>query len=282
MSFPDLVWQCGGARFVLGARALVMGILNVTPDSFSDGGRYATTDAAVAGALQMAGEGADILDIGGESSRPGSEPVPEDEQIRRVIPVLRGIRAAGCALPVSIDTTSSAVAAAALEYGANILNDISALRDDPAMARLAADSGAGVVLMHMRGAPKTMQQEPRYEDVAREVREFLDERVRFAVEAGVRLEQICLDPGIGFGKRLDHNLALIRSLADLRTLGRPILLGVSRKAFIGGLTGASDPKDRLEGSLAAGVAGILRGADILRVHDVRPSRLAADVAVALR
>ena len=255
-----------GRRLALD-RPLVMGVLNVTPDSFSDGGRFLEPDAAVKHALEMVEEGADVIDIGAESSRPGAEPVPEEEELRRLIPVVREVFRR-VEVPVSVDTTKAAVARRALDAGAAIINDISALQDDPAMAAVVAEAGAGLVLMHRQGTPKTMQQAPRYGDVVADVREFLRERMQAAGRAGIAADHILLDPGIGFGKNLSHNLALLARLEELRPLGRPILVGVSRKSFIGE---ALDRKagDRLMGTAAAVAAAVLRGARMVRVHDVR-------------
>jgi len=255
-----------GRRLALD-RPLVMGVLNVTPDSFSDGGRFLEPDAAVKHALEMVEEGADVIDIGAESSRPGAEPVPEEEELRRLIPVVREVFRR-MEVPVSVDTTKAAVARRALDAGAAIINDISALQDDPAMAAVVAEAGAGLVLMHRQGTPKTMQQAPRYGDVVADVREFLRERMQAAGRAGIAADHILLDPGIGFGKNLSHNLALLARLEELRPLGRPILVGVSRKSFIGE---ALDRKagDRLMGTAAAVAAAVLRGARMVRVHDVR-------------
>jgi len=256
-----------------------MGILNVTPDSFSDGGRYLDARAAVAWGLEMAAEGADIIDVGGESTRPGALPVAPDEEMARVVPVVREIRKESAAL-ISVDTSKAAVARAALDAGADIINDVSALRFDPDMAGVAADSGAAVVLMHMKGTPETMQVEPRYEDLFAEVRGFLEARADAARSAGVRRDRIIVDPGIGFGKTFAHNIALIEGLGFLDDLGFPVLAGVSRKSFIGKALGAG-PGERLEGSLAAGVLCIERGTHILRVHDVRATRRAADMTDAV-
>jgi dihydropteroate synthase len=257
-----------------------MGIVNVTPDSFSDGGKYFDPSRAVAHGEQMARDGADIVDIGGESTRPGARAVSADEEISRVLPVIRGLRAK-ISLPISIDTTKSEVARAALDEGADVVNDISALGFDPAMAPLVAREKAPIVLMHMQGTPRTMQQNPFYENVVEEVKEFLRRRVQFALAAGVEADKIIVDPGIGFGKNIEHNLALLRGLGALADLGRPILVGTSRKTFIGKLLDAA-PKERLEGSLAAAVAAALAGANIVRVHDVKEAARAVRVADALR
>lgn len=260
-------------------RPVVMGILNVTPDSFSDGGDFLDPDAAARQARRMVEDGADILDVGAESTRPGSERVDADEQIRRLREILPAVVA--CGVPVSIDTTLSAVARFALDAGAAILNDVSAGRDDPAMLGLAAASGAPVVLMHMLGTPKDMQAEPRYDDVVAEVRQFLAERVDAAVAAGVSRERIIVDPGIGFGKTLGHNLALLAGTARIASLGLPVLVGPSRKRFIGELTGQRDPRDRTAGTVAACLDAWSRGATVFRVHDVRPLRDALAVAEAV-
>ncbi len=254
-----------GRRLVLD-RPLVMGVLNVTPDSFSDGGLYLDPDAAVKHALAMVDEGADLLDIGAESSRPGAEPVSEAEELRRLVPVVQEI-CRRVAVPVSVDTTKAAVARQALDAGAAIINDISALQADPAMAGIVAKAGAGLVLMHMQGTPQTMQKAPHYDDIVAEVREFLGVRMRAAAEAGIAADQILLDPGIGFGKNLEQNLILLDRLDQFQALGRPILVGPSRKAFIGEVLGRR-AGDRLLGTAAAVAAAVLRGARVVRVHDV--------------
>lgn len=255
-----------------GRRALVMGILNVTPDSFSDGGMFLDTGRAVAHAEDMIAEGADMLDVGGESTRPGSESVPAGEQIRRVVKVI-GAVAKRSRIPMSIDTTRAEVAAKALDAGAQIINDVTALRDDPEMAELAAARGAPVILMHMLGRPRTMQKNPAYRDVAGEVSEFLCERVKAAVAAGIAREQIVVDPGFGFGKTLEHNLALLRELQGLHSLDRPVMVGTSRKAMFGQILGAQ-LSERLLGTAATVAWAAAQGAAIVRVHDVRA---AADV-----
>lgn len=244
-----------------------MGVLNVTPDSFSDGGLYLDPGAAVKHALEMVDEGADLVDIGAESSRPGAEPVAEAEELRRLIPVVREV-CRRVPVPVSVDTTKAEVARQALDAGAAIINDITALLADPAMAGTVAKAGAGLVLMHMQGTPQTMQRAPRYGDIVAEVREFLRARMQAAVEAGIAADQILLDPGIGFGKNLGQNLVLLDRLDAFRTLGPPILVGVSRKAFIGEVLGRR-AGDRLLGTAAAVAAAVLRGASMVRVHDVR-------------
>ena len=261
-------------------RTLIMGIVNVTPDSFFDGGRRLDPAKAIADGAAMAVSGADIIDIGGESTRPGARPVSEEEELARVLPVVQGLRRE-VKVSISIDTYKSNVARAALDAGADIVNDISALRFDPNMLPLVAAEKVPVVLMHMQGTPGTMQQEPHYNDVVREVRDFLAMQLYEAMDAGVAPEAIIIDPGIGFGKTIEHNLQLLRGLPILAALGRPLLVGVSRKAFIGKILNlAAD--ERLEGSLAAAVAAALAGANILRVHDVPETTKAVRVADAIR
>jgi dihydropteroate synthase len=257
-----------------------MGILNVTPDSFSDGGAYRTVAEAVARGLEMVAEGAAILDVGGESTRPGSMPVPADEEMRRVMPVIRELAAKTKAV-ISIDTTKAVVANAAVASGARIVNDTSALADDPKMADVVRASGAAVVLMHRRGSPATMQEAPSYGDLFDELLAELTGRIESAEGAGIEPERILVDPGIGFGKRLSDNLALHRHLDRLRILGRPILFGPSRKSFIGSLTGAP-PLERAFGTAAAVAAAVLRGAHVVRVHDVKGMREVVEVAYAIR
>jgi dihydropteroate synthase len=257
-----------------------MGVLNVTPDSFSDGGKYIDANAAIARGTELALEGADIIDVGGESTRPGAGPVSAQEEKERVLPVIRGLRQA-LSIPLSIDTYKAEVARAALEEGADIINDISALRFDPAMSSLVARAKIPVVLMHMQGIPRTMQQKPSYQDVLEEVKNFLIRRIQFARNSGVDLDRIIVDPGIGFGKELEHNLALLRGLSILASLGCPLLVGPSRKTFIGKLLEAA-PDDRLEGSLAAAVAAVLGGANIIRMHDVREARRVLRIVDAIR
>lgn len=247
-----------------------MGVLNVTPDSFSDGGRHCGVDAALSHALRLLDEGADLIDVGGESTRPGAEPVPEAEEIQRVVPVITRLAAERPGALISVDTRRAGTGRAALEAGAVVLNDVSGGRDDPGMFPLAAETGAGLVIMHMRGEPRTMQDDPRYEDVVDEVRAFFEERLATAVASGVDPEQIVLDPGIGFGKRLEHNLALMANLRVFHGLGRPLLLGVSRKRWLGEITGR-DVSDRLAASLGGFAACVERGAQIMRVHDVSSS-----------
>jgi dihydropteroate synthase len=245
-----------------------MGIVNVTPDSFSDGALYLEADAAVEHGVALAEEGAAILDVGGESTRPGAEPVPEDEELRRVLPVVERLAARGHR--ISIDTTKLGVARAALDAGATAVNDISALRFDPAMARLVAERGAHCLLMHMLGDPRTMQKDPRYDDVVSEVKAFLEERLRFATAEGVPEDRVWLDPGIGFGKTVEHNLELLRRLDEIVAIGRPVAVGTSRKSFLGKLAGGRPAGERLPGTIATNVIAFERGATIFRVHDVAP------------
>jgi dihydropteroate synthase len=258
----------------------IMGVVNVTPDSFSDGGEFLDRDAAIAQAARLAVEGADMLDVGGESTRPGSRGIGEAEERRRVVPVIAGVRAAGIAARISVDTSKAAVAAAALDAGADYVNDVTALRGDPDLAALVADRGAGVCLMHMLGSPRTMQDDPRYDDVVDTVKAFLEARMAAAVRAGIAEERIDLDPGIGFGKTVAHNLELIDRLGELVALGRPVVLGTSRKGFLGRITGREDPHARVAGTLATLVLGLERGATVFRVHDVAPARDALAVAAA--
>jgi len=258
--------------------AKLMGIVNVTPDSFSDGGEFLDAEAAIAHGAELAAEGADILDVGGESTRPGAVAVGAGEEKRRVVPVIEALAGRATA-PVSIDTSKAEVAAAAIEAGASIVNDVTALAD-PDMAPLLADRGAELVLMHMRGSPRTMQVDPVYDDVVDDIRAFLAQRIERATAAGIDEEKIWIDPGIGFGKTTEHNLELLRRLAELRDLGRPIMVGTSRKGFIGSLTGA-DVGERLGGTIATCVLAVANGADALRVHDVGPVREALLAAGAI-
>ena len=259
-----------------------MGILNLTPDSFSDGGRYSDTPAAVRRALAMVEEGADIVDIGGESTRPGADPVAAAVQLARVLPVLEELR---CRLPpnraISIDTTRAEVAEAALQAGANWVNDISAGRDDPAMFAKVAEAGVPIVLMHMQGTPKTMQDDPRYENVVDEVLAFLEARIAAAERSGIRPERIVIDPGIGFGKRRQDNLRLLAELERFVATGYPVLLGASRKRFMGTICGETRPTELLGARIATTALGVAKGVKIFRVHDVRPNRQAADVIAAI-
>ncbi|HXF97302.1 MAG TPA: dihydropteroate synthase [Gaiellaceae bacterium] len=259
-------------------RPAVMGVLNVTPDSFSDGGRFLRPAAAVAHGRRLVEEGAAIVDVGGESTRPGAAPVPEAEELRRVLPVLEGL----AGVPLSVDTSKAAVARRALALGAEMVNDVTALRGDPGLVEVVAEHDAYLCLMHMQGEPRTMQAAPRYDDVVSEVAAFLEERLAFAVAHGVREELVCLDPGIGFGKTPDHNLELVRRLGELAALGRPLLVGLSRKSTLGKVLG--DPEattGTLAASLGAAVAAYERGAWMLRAHDVRETVEALAVAAAV-
>jgi dihydropteroate synthase len=256
----------------------LMGVVNVTPDSFSDGGLYLDPEAAIAHGRELVNAGAEILDVGGESTRPGAEPVGEDEELRRVVPVIRGLSDSGCR--ISVDTSKARVAAAALEAGAEIVNDVTALRGDPEMASLCAERGATVVLMHMLGEPRTMQKDPRYDDVVDDVGAFLAERLEAAVAAGIEEDRVWLDPGIGFGKTGAHNMELLRRLGELRKLGRPLVIGTSRKSFIGRVDG-SPADQRLGGTIASSILAAAEGADVLRVHDVAEMRQALTVATAI-
>ncbi len=256
-----------------------MGVVNVTPDSFSDGGAFLDRDAAVQHGLRLAFEGADLLDVGGESTRPGADPVSEREELNRVIPVIEGVRAHNAAVRISIDTSKAAVAAAAIDAGADLVNDVTALRGDPDMAALVAERGVDVCLMHMLGTPRTMQADARYDDVVADVRDFLEERIDAATAAGIALERIEVDPGIGFAKTVEHNLELLGRLRELTTLGRPVVLGTSRKSFLGRITGR-EIAERMPATLATVVMGYERGATVFRVHDVAPARDALAVAAA--
>jgi dihydropteroate synthase len=258
----------------------IMGIVNVTPDSFSDGGRYLDPARAVAHGLELAADGAGLLDVGGESTRPGAAPVSVAEELRRVVPVVEGLIDAEVGARISVDTSKLEVARAALRAGATMVNDVTALRAAPQIGELVAESGAGLCLMHMLGEPRTMQRDPRYGDVVTEVRAFLEARLAFAVGLGVPEERIVLDPGIGFGKTVAHNLELLRRLPELASLGRPVLIGTSRKSFLGSLTGTADPASRVPETIATNVLALERGASIFRVHDVRPVRDALTVAAA--
>jgi dihydropteroate synthase len=251
-----------------------MGVVNVTPDSFSDGGLYLASAAAIEHAVELAAEGAEILDIGGESTRPGADPVSEQEELRRVVPVIEGLSAAlgPGAVQISVDSSKCVVVRAALDAGASLVNDVTALRADPGLAGLVAERGCDCCLMHMLGEPRTMQQEPRYDDVVSEVKAFLIHRMEFAVGEGIAEERILLDPGIGFGKTVEHNIELIARLDELAAIGPPVVIGTSRKSFLGKLTGRSDPGDRLAATIASNVLAYERGARVFRVHDVAPIR----------
>jgi dihydropteroate synthase len=256
----------------------VMGIVNVTPDSFSDGGLFLDPDAAVEHGLQLASDGAAILDVGGASTRPGAEPVPLADELARAVPVVERLAAAG--QRVSIDTTKHEVAAAALAAGATLVNDVSAFRFAPGLAGLVADAGADCCLAHMRGDPQRMQSQARYDDVVAEVKSFLEERLAFAVGEGIAEERVWLDPGIGFGKTVEHNLELLRRLGEIVAIGRPVVIGTSRKSFLGKLAGGRAEDERLPGTIATNVMALERGASVFRVHDVRAVADALAIAVA--
>jgi dihydropteroate synthase len=272
-------WEACGRAIVAGDVPRVMGIVNVTPDSFSDGGLAGTVEGAVAYALHLVAEGADLLDLGGESSRPGAEPVSLDEELRRVIPVVEAL-APRVAVPISVDTTKAEVARQALRAGASIINDIRGLDGDPDLSRLVAETGAGVVLMHMAGTPQTMQVDPRYDDVVREVRDDLARRIERAEASGIPRDRIAIDPGIGFGKTFEHNLELLRNLDRFANLGCALLVGTSRKGFLGTLTGRP-VGGRATASVISSLAAVARGANVVRVHDVGPMVDALKVWTAL-
>ena len=264
-----------------GQAPLVMGIVNVTPDSFSDGGRFAATEAAVAHGLELVRQGADLLDIGGESTRPGAEPIDLDEELRRVVPVVREL-AARTSVPLSVDTYKAETARRALAAGAHVINDVTALLGDPDMAAVVRDFGAGVILMHMQGAPQTMQANPVYADVTAEVAAFLEARLQTAEDQGIGRTCVVLDPGVGFGKTLEHNLELLARLGEMQRLGRPVCLGVSRKGFLGKLLGRP-VTERLAGSVAAACYALARGAaQVVRVHDAAETRDAVRLIQALK
>ena len=269
-----------GARLFDGPGPFLMGIVNATPDSFSDGGRFLDADAAVAHALRLAEEGADLVDVGGESTRPGAPPVPEVEELRRVVPVVERLRALGFPLPISVDTAKAEVARAALAAGAHLVNDTSGL-GDPDLGRAVAAAGVPIVLMHMRGTPADMQAHAEYHDVAQEVAAELEDVLARAVAAGIARERTILDPGIGFAKTAEQSIELLARVGELRRLGRPLLVGPSRKSFIGKLTGAP-AGERVPGTIAAVTACVLAGVEMVRVHDVAACRQAARVAAALR
>lgn len=275
-----MIWRTRDRSLDLADRGQIMGILNVTPDSFSDGGRHHRPRAALARARAMIAEGAGIIDVGGESTRPGAAPVAADEEAARVLPVIEALRAEWDG-PISIDTMKAEVARAALEAGADIVNDVTGLRD-PAMVALAAETACGVVVMHMRGEPRTMQADPRYDDVVAEVRAFFDSRLAALTAAGIDPEAIVFDPGIGFGKTLEHNLALLRGLCALQTAGRPLVIGLSRKSFIGRLLDSPDPAARDWPTAALTAWTRESGARIHRVHDVRPNADALRMVEAIR
>ena len=273
--------------FLFNNRTWVMGVLNATPDSFYAASRATVAEAALRLASDMVQQGADILDIGGESTRPGSEEIPVAEELNRVLPVIDALHQCWPDLPLSVDTQKSDVARQALAHGAGFINDISALQHDPEMSEVLAEAGCPVVLMHMRGTPQTMQREPRYADVVDDVKKFFDDRLTFATENGICEERIILDPGIGFGKTQEHNLMILNRLREFRALGRPLLIGVSRKTFIGRLASTSPdhilpPEERLEGSLAAALWAVQQGARGVRVHDVGPTCRALRIWSAIR
>jgi dihydropteroate synthase len=276
----ERLWKIGDKVVDLSKRGMIMGVLNVTPDSFSDGGEFFATDAAIAGGIKMASEGADIIDVGGESTRPGAEPVSTKEELRRVIPVIEKMRTK-IDIFISIDTSKSEVASAALDAGASIINDVTAGREDERMLSLAATRKAAIVLMHMQGEPRTMQKNPHYENVVTEVADFFRQQYARVLECGVDPMTIAFDPGIGFGKTLEHNLTLLKNLERLRVHDRPLAVGVSRKSFLGKLVDSSKMSERA--SLTIALTGILRvrGADILRVHDVTENVAALRVAEAV-
>ncbi len=276
----DYKINCRGKILDLGARTHIMGILNVTPDSFSDGGRFADPRSALAHAREMVVAGADIIDIGGESTRPGALPLSEEEELQRIIPLIERL-SGELSVPVSVDTYKSAVAKKALQAGASIVNDISGLRFSPDMAKIAADAGAAVVIMHIKGTPRNMQQHPVYADLVGEVLSYLDEGIRIAEQAGVDREQLLIDPGIGFGKTLEHNVEILDRLDEFRALGRPIVLGTSRKKFIGTILGIEQPSERVDGTGATVALGIERGASVVRVHDVRQMAMVARMTDAI-
>jgi dihydropteroate synthase len=276
-----MVWQLRDHRLLLGPRPLVLAILNVTPDSFSDGGRFRDSADSVDHGLRLVAEGADLLDVGGESTRPGATPVPLDEELRRVVPVIREL-AKRTSVPISVDTMKAEVARQALDAGAAVVNDVTGLRGDPAMTGVCAAARAGVIVMHMQGDPRTMQLDPRYDDVVKTVGDFFAERIETLAACGVAAESVCLDPGIGFGKRTANNLALLARLGGFQRFGRPVCLGVSRKRFYGDVCGR-ETHDRLAGSLAVASFAVAAGAaQVLRVHDVPPHRDMALLWEALR
>jgi len=275
----QIVWNCANHVFDLADRTLIMGVLNVTPDSFSDGGQFVSVDRAVDHALQMGEEGADIIDIGGESTKPGAEPVPEQLEMDRTLAVIEALHSQS-EIPISVDTYKSAVAKRALASGAVIVNDISACRFDINMPSVVAAYNAGLVLMHMKGEPRSMQIDPSYQDVLQEISDFLSDAINRALKAGVQLNQMVIDPGIGFGKRLKDNFQILRELRIFERIGRPILVGPSRKSFIGRLLDLPT-EERLEGTIAAVTASILNGVHIVRVHDVKAIKRAATIADAI-
>jgi len=281
MGRMERIWRCREHRIVCGPRTLLIGVVNVTPDSFSDGGLHLNAEAAVAHGLELVGEGADLLDVGGESTRPGAEPVPAPDEIARVVPVIEGLAAKLPDTPLSVDTRKPEVAREALAAGASIVNDIGA-GTEPGMFEAASEAGAGMILMHMQGEPRTMQVDPTYDDVVADVTAYLRARLEAAAAAGLGRDRLCVDPGIGFGKNLQHNLELLRAVGRMREdLGVPFLVGPSRKRFIGTLTGTEDPADRVEGTAGAVAWCAAQGADLVRVHDVRAMRRVVQVVDAI-
>ncbi|MDQ6623508.1 MAG: dihydropteroate synthase [Verrucomicrobiota bacterium] len=276
-----LLWKLRERTLDLGERGLLMGVLNVTPDSFSDGGEFFDTERAVAHGLQMFSDGAQIIDVGGESTRPGAAGISADEELKRVLPVIDKLRSAAPEALISIDTSKAVVARAALDAGASIINDITGGRGDDAMLKLAAQRKAGFIIMHMLGTPRTMQDAPHYDDVVAEVREFFRQQYGRALDSGIDPMAIAFDPGIGFGKTLEHNLELLRSLSKLRVEGRPLVVGVSRKSFLGKVIGSAEREDRLAPTIALSALLRGRGANVLRVHDVKPNAAALRIAEAL-
>ena len=268
-----MLWRGRRFQFSFPGRTLIMGVVNVTPDSFSDGGKFFTPGEAVKHALRLEAEGADILDIGGESTRPGAVPISAKEELGRVIPVIQKL-SSSAKVPISVDTTKPAVARAALEGGAAIINDISGNREDAEMWKVAAETGAGYVLMHMRGTPQTMAKQTDYLDLVAEMNEFFGDRLQGLAAAGVQSEQVILDVGVGFAKNAEQNLRLLAKLASFRKWNRPLLLGVSRKSFIGQVTGAVEPGDRLAGSIACACWAVAAGANVIRTHDVAATKQA--------
>jgi dihydropteroate synthase len=275
-----LQWYCRQQVFSFSNKPLIMGILNVTPDSFSDGGKYLKKEAAIARALEMLEEGADIIDVGGESSRPGSLPVPEEEEAARVLPVIEAISHKIKGAVISIDTRKSGIARRALEAGSHIINDISALRSDAKMLDIAREYSAGIILMHMKGEPATMQIDPVYKDLFKEIKEFFTGRLDFCIKNGIKKETLAIDPGIGFGKTTSHNLRLIANIDQFTDLNVPVVMGLSRKRFIGELTDRAED-ERVYGTIAANIFACLKGVNIIRVHDVKAASEAIKVFCAL-
>ena len=275
----QFVLRCREGELRLGARTLVMGVLNITPDSFSDGGLFYKPEKAIEHGLRMAEEGADIIDVGGESSRPGSDPVPLDEELKRVVPVIEGL-ASHIQIPLSVDTYKAGVAEQAIEAGAQIINDISGIRFDPHIPAVAARYDTPLIIMHIKGTPKTMQQDPSYENLMGEIIDYLREGIERAEQGGVDPNQVILDPGIGFGKRVEDNLMILNRLDELNVLGRPLLIGTSRKSFIGAVLDL-EVDQRAIGTLATVAVSVLKGAHVVRVHDVAPARQAVDMVDAV-